>query len=251
MIHFMGARFDPYPAEIISSRLVDFLYADQTKFVTTPNPEMLLLARKNPELAEVLKGADLGCIDGTGVVGVLKAKNIHGVERVSGVDVLAHCASLCEQHGKKLMLVGGGPGVAAEAKRALMKQHPELDAHSYIGPNMSYKIETAHPYAKDDEEVISEILDFKPDVLAVALGAEKQELWLAQYRDRFSDVKIVIGVGGALDMISGSLPRAPLFLRKIGLEWLWRLILQPKRIVRIFRAVVIFPIVAFRHKIIY
>ena len=251
MLQFMGARLDPFPAVVIENRLVDFLCGDETKLVTTPNPEMLILGQKHKNLGDVLQNSDLGCVDGTGVVGLLKMKGVHGVERITGIDTIWTLAKICSQQNKRMMLVGARPGVAAEAKESLLAKYPNLQIHSYVGPNMSYKIEGTSPFAKDDEEVLTEIDNFKPDVLAVALGAGKQEVWLNKYKDRFSSVKILIGIGGAFDMISGALPRAPLFFRKIGLEWMWRLFLQPTRVARIFRAVVIFPVVAMKHKITY
>ncbi len=251
MINFMGARLDPFPTVVIENRLVDFLCGDDTKLITTPNPEMLILGQKSEDLQTVLHQSDLGCVDGTGVVGVLKMKGIHGVERVTGVDTMWTLAKLCSEQNKKIMLVGARPGVAAEAKQMLLAKYPNLHIHSYVGPNMSYKIEGTSPFAKDDEEVLQEIENFQPDVLAIALGAGKQEIWLNKYKDRFSSVKILIGIGGAFDMISGALPRAPLFFRKIGLEWMWRLLLQPTRIARIMRAVVVFPLTAIKHDISY
>ena len=102
---------------------------------------------------------------------------------------------------------------------------------------------------KVDQTIIDQINQLAPDVLAVALGQRKQERFANSYLKQIPTVKIIIGIGGALDMISGNLPRAPKFLRRLGLEWFWRLVIEPSRWPRIVRAVIIFPIVVIIEKI--
>ncbi len=200
---------------------------------------------------EILSKADMGIIDGFGLWIILKLKGIKEVERFSGVDVVYELGKLCQKNHKKIMMIGGKPGVAASARDAFRKLYPHLQIDSYIGPNISYKLSHVHPYAESDDEVITEIHAKNPDVLIVGLGAVKQEQWLANHRLDLPQVKIMIGVGGALDMIAGVFPRAPRVMRHIGLEWLWRLLLEPSRALRIFRAVIMFPIIASRKKIIF
>lgn len=249
MITFMGATLHNYPKAIIVSKIVDFLHQDEIKLVTTPNPEMILQAQKNPKLKEILGNADIGICDGVGLLWILKLKGVYGIEKISGVDFLDEIAKKCHEYNKSIMFVGGGPGVSAEAKLKMQQKYLGLKIDSYIGPNVSYKINQTHPYAQNDQEVINEINAFKPDVLVLALGAGKQEIWLNEHKHKFEGVKIMIGVGGAFDMIAGVTPRAPKIFQKIGLEWLWRVIIQPQRIIRILKAVVVFPIIALRHKV--
>lgn len=247
----MEARLDPYSKYIIQNVLIDFLHGSSTNIITTPNPEILVASKKNNELKNALRNSDLGIIDGVGLHAILKLKGLSGSERITGVDLVYELASLCEKYDKSIMLIGAGEGIAAEAKHALQKKHQSLKISSYIGPNISYKLEKTHPFAKDDEEVINEIIEQSPDVLVVAFGAKKQEIWINNNKEKFNNIKIIVGVGGALDMISGSIQRAPKFMRKFGFEWLWRFFMEPSRIVRIARALFIFPIHAAREKIHY
>jgi N-acetylglucosaminyldiphosphoundecaprenol N-acetyl-beta-D-mannosaminyltransferase len=184
------------------------------KFVINLNPEIIMLARKDKEYENVLKSADLKLNDGVGVSLAAKifGKKLSG--RVAGADLTE---KVCEAIAKRTVTVGflGGKGDVAEvtAKRLVKK---------YSGLKVAFALEE-WPASEGDK--------LKADILFVAFGSPKQEKWILENLPSLR-VKIVMGVGGTFDFISGKVRRAPLFIRKIGFEWLFRLIVQPWRLKR-------------------
>ncbi len=181
-------------------------------FIVTPNPEFLVLANKNPTFKNILNRADLASADGIGVIiaGKFLGKSLK--ERFTGIELVE---SLCEMVAEKPITVGflgGRAHVAEKTAECLQKRYPGLKV-SFVReewPNGEKK---------------------KADILFVAFGVPKQEFWINENLDKIP-VKIAIGVGGAFDYISGNVKRAPVWMQNIGLEWLFRLILQPWRIKR-------------------
>jgi N-acetylglucosaminyldiphosphoundecaprenol N-acetyl-beta-D-mannosaminyltransferase len=126
-----------------------------------------------------------------------------------------------------MFLLGSRGDTAARAGEILLKKFPGL---KIVGSS------NADP---DDQYVIKQLQELRPDILVVAYGAPKQEIWMSTHQDL--PIRLVAGLGGTLDMITGTLPRAPKFFRVVHFEWLWRLVLQPKRFKRIFQALLVFP----------
>lgn len=228
--------------------------AKKPAYIVTPNPEIILQAQKNPHLLDILNCADLSLPDGAGVIwagALLKNRRfslwsglkhfflllmgkITSVfpERVTGADfVLRLIREL--KNGEKLFLLGGEEGVAAAAARALLAENPQIEI---VGTS------AAAATADLDLELRKTINSAQAEVLLVAFGCPKQELWLERNLSHLPRVKLALGVGGTFDFLSGRLRRAPLVLRKMGLEWVYRLLLEPKRMPRIFRATVKFPL---------
>lgn len=219
-------------------------------FIVTPNPEFLVLASKNLEFKNILNKAELASADGVGVIIAGKILGRPLKSRFTGVDLVE---SLCEVVAEKPITVGflgGGPGVAELCAECLQKKYPGLKV-SFVGkewPNNEIdgrksKIEDGNLKIEDRKSIqhLSSNIKNLPstfhhlpssiDILFVAFGAPKQEFWISENLDKIP-VKVAIGVGGAFDYISGKTSRAPLFLRSIGFEWLFRLIIQPWRIWR-------------------
>lgn len=231
-----GVMFDDLPIETISERFRTWLRGGEAHVVVTPNPEFLLQARRDPEFREYLNKSDLVVADGVGIryaVAALSDGNLR--HRQTGVDMLQLLAAVCEEQGRTLLLLGGLPGSAQSAADVFLRRFPRL------------RVLGRDPGAVDPENILpsllQEVSEIRPDVLAVALGQGKQERFIHEALRQLPSVRIAIGVGGAFDMISGKRPRAPRWLRATGLEWLWRLIIEPKRARRIARAVILFPIV--------
>ena len=215
-------------------------------FVVTPNPEILVLANKNPEFKKVLNRADLASADG---IGVLLAAKILGrtlKERFAGVDLVE---SLCKEVVKKPITVGflgGRDNVAERTAECLGTKYASLKI-VFAAPEWpsELKVENGKLKIENDTKKNSQLLPPCPsepwrsgansqlyiDILFVAYGAPKQEMWISENLDKIP-VKVAIGVGGSFDYISGNIQRAPLFIRSIGFEWLFRLLIQPWRIKR-------------------
>lgn len=192
-------------------------------FITTPNPEILVYANHHQPFADILNRADISLADGVGVVvaGAILGKRLKS--RITGVDFMKN---LCEKVSKKPITVGflGGKGdVALRASECLEKEFWGLDVRLAEAGNPDEKT------ANMIKDLRLKIKDFKGiDILFVGFGFPKQEEWIAKYLPELP-VRVAMTVGGSFDTVSGSLPRAPMAMRKIGLEWLWRLFLQPSR----------------------
>lgn len=234
-------------------RVTDFLELCQKEInsegffhVVTLNPEMVMQAEKNEEFAAALAHASLRVPDGAGLIWArwylrsnfwslipsLLAFPFVAVERVSGVDAVINITALANQEKKSIYLLGGTPRTNKRTVKKLQQLFPNLTI--YAGPE--------HTYSLDGQpEILADINAKQPAVLFVAYGSPQQTLWLDQNTGKLPSVRLAVGVGGAFAIISEDLPRAPKWLRKLNLEWLWRLILEPRRIGRIWQATVKFP----------
>lgn len=196
------------------------IQAGRPHIVVTPNAEIVMRARREPAFQKVLNAADLAIPDGAGL---LLAGRILGDplrEQVQGTDLVLRLAGLCAVEGWRMYLLGAAAGVAEQAALSLRSRFPELEiAGAFAGS----------PRVEDEEAIVARIRAAAPvHVLAVAYGAPSQEYWLARNLPKL-DVGIGIGIGGALDFISGRVPRAPRWVRRAGFDWLFRLIRQPWR----------------------
>lgn len=185
-----------------------------TRQIVTLNPEIVIAARANSALREVITAADLVLPDGAGVVWAAGLRT-----RVTGVDLLEAFAAPAAWRGYRLFLLGAAPGVADAAAEALRARFPGLMiAGTYSGS----------PDPAERAALAARIRDARADVVFVAFGAPAQELWIAGTRGSLG-AAVAVGVGGALDFVAGRLPRAPAWMRACGLEWLFRLLRQPWR----------------------
>ncbi len=198
--------------------------------IFTPNPEILLKANKNEEFKNILINGDLLIPDGIGLVFLSDLK-----ERISGVDLMVEICRLAEKHKKSIFLLGGYNEAAEKTADFLKKKFPSLIIAGFSEDvNLCYNL----------------IENWQPDVVFVALGAPKQEFWITQNIKKFPSVNIAMGVGGAFDMLSGNIKRAPKIFQKIHIEWFFRFLTEPrKRFKRIINAVLVFPIVVLRFKL--
>lgn len=202
--------------------------------VTTVNGEFVLTAQNNPTFKKVLKGADLSLADTTNITWAARYLGHPLPERIPGADITLALAQLAAKTGWSLYLVGGQGDVAKLAAERLVARYPKL---KIAGAEEGI---TPHSDQATVETLVKRIATAKPDILLVAFGAPKQDLFIAEHKKELG-VPVMIGVGGTLDFLSGRIPRAPLFLRRLGFEWLWRLLMEPRRFKRIIDALIIFP----------
>lgn len=230
----------------------------ETRFIVTPNPEILLDARTNSKLKTVLLKSDLRLPDGHGLLLVSTLKKLPSKilrafflipayllflffkkpfkttfpTLLHGSDFLYSFVEWADENKKSIFFLGAAPGVADKAAQFFRKEFPNLKVagSSSEDPN---------------DEAILEVKNKNPNLVIVAYGSPKQEFWMEKAASKLPRVEKFICVGGALDFWSGQIKRAPLLFRKLGLEWLWRLFLQPKkRFKRIWTAVVRFPLIS-------
>lgn len=219
-LNILGVNVSNLTMQQATDRAIGFLDGDTLSAIYTPNSEIILHASNNPEYSEVLNRAAMIIPDGIGVVYASKILGKPLKERVAGIDFVCSLLPELARRGKSVYLLGAKPGVAEIAAERLKEKYDGLViAGMHDG------------YFKDDEEVIQSINDAKPDFLMVCLGFPKQEFWIDKYKDRL-DAKIAIGAGGSMDVFAGTALRAPEFYQKHGIEWLYRLIKQPTRFMR-------------------
>ncbi len=230
-VFLLGVPLDPLTEESAVARIRELLDSNAQRHVMTPNAEMLVEASRNPAFRALLNRTALNLPDSTGVVWAARRTGQRLPARVTGVDAVTRlCAGLGSAH--PVFLLGAAEGVAEKAAAELKKRNPMLViAGAYAGS----------PREEDARVIIDRINAAKPHLLLVAYGAPGQDLWIDRHLYELPSVRVAIGVGGTLDFIAGTVKRAPVFVRKLGWEWLWRLVLEPRRWRRILRATVVFP----------
>ncbi len=202
-----------------------YLNGDTKAAVCTPNPEMVMAALKDPEFMEVLNNSAINLPDGIGIVYASRFTENRIEERVPGCDTVLAVFDKIKNTNKTVYFFGGAPGVAEKAKEEMEKRFKGLKV-----------VGTADGYFDEEKEklIIADINEKKPDMLLVGIGFPKQEKWIAKHLDELN-VKVAMGVGGSLDVFSGTVKRAPKIFIKLGLEWFYRLLCQPSRIGRMMQ----------------
>ncbi|TSC58176.1 MAG: N-acetylglucosaminyldiphosphoundecaprenol [Candidatus Peregrinibacteria bacterium Greene0416_19] len=227
----LGIPIDAVTMRQAIDRLLQFLTDGRQHHVMTPNSEMLVEAAGNASFRDVLLSSDFNLPDS---VGLLKAARWTGQtlpERVAGVDLVTNlCRELSADH--QVFLLGAAPGIAGRAAEKLLSKNPSL---KIVGTH------AGSPLTSDAAAIVRTINDVQPHVLLVAFGSPAQDLWIVAHLDAMPSVRVAMGVGGTLDFLAGDVKRAPHFFRSLGLEWVWRLMLQPWRFKRIWTAVIVFP----------
>lgn len=203
----------------------------QMKVVVTPNPEQLVLAEKRPDFLRALQDADLALPDGIGLVWagrILHRSSQRQVfpERMPGRQVFEELVGESAKRNLTVLLVGGYGTVAAKAADRLRKQYPGLAIAGLSGPK-----DSAHASDSEQLELQKILREFRPHLVGVAFGAPKQELWMMEHKKLLeeSGVRLVMAIGGTLDVLAGTLLPAPVVFEKAHLEWLFRLMQQPSR----------------------
>ena len=222
-IRILGVDFDNVTLSGALDFAMDMLCSEKQGFVVTPNSEIVYECIKNPALYDALKQAALVLPDGIGVVYASKIYKRPLSQKVAGIDFASElCNRLASTHNR-LFLLGAKPGIAEKAAAALTEKYPGLLVCG-----------VKDGYFRDDEEAVKAISDSSADVVFVCLGAPKQEFFMKAHLHE-TNVKLMIGLGGSLDVFAGVVRRAPELFIKLGLEWFYRLIKEPKRIGRMAR----------------
>ena len=222
-IDVMGLKFDSMTMDEALSRAEVLLRGDKAAYVVTPNAEIAYEALHDVQLREMLNGADLMLPDGAGVVLASKLLRTPVKQKVAGVDFAAGLLSILERNGQSLYLLGGKTGIGELAAQKMLEAHPQLRIAGI-----------ADGYFQDEAPVIAKINASGADALFVCLGAPKQERFMVQHQQELH-VHLMAGLGGSLDAFAGTVQRAPAWMIRLNLEWLYRLIREPKRFRRMLR----------------
>jgi len=256
-IDILGIKINTNTKEEILKEVENSFGINKKFYITTPNPEIILKSLKNKKYKDILNNSYISIPDGIGVIMASKFlyKENYLKERISGSDFVYDLLEICENKNKKVFLLGGNTEEELnKVKENLLNKFKSL---IISGKNIGYSEKTLildKNYNLTDVEnkqngLIEQINYSKADIILVAFGAPKQELWIYENINKLNNIKIAIGVGGTFDFISGYKKRAPKIFIKLNLEWLFRLIQEPKRIKRIFNAVIVFSFKIIRYKL--
>jgi N-acetylglucosaminyldiphosphoundecaprenol N-acetyl-beta-D-mannosaminyltransferase len=225
--------------------VIDFvtakLKAKQKFFIVTPNPEILVEAQKNPSFASALNSADLSLPDGVGLVLAAKVFGLKNIQRIAGRQMMLKLLEFANQKKLRVFFLGSTSLIIKSALHKAKINYPNIKIMTHSGPQFD---KTALPVSEIDRKIeidaVNQINSFKPDLLFVAFGAPKQELWLAKH---LAHLKIggAMVVGGSLDYFAGIKKLPPQWMHRRGLEWAWRLFHEKSHLKRVFTAVIIFP----------
>jgi N-acetylglucosaminyldiphosphoundecaprenol N-acetyl-beta-D-mannosaminyltransferase len=226
LIVILGIPIDDLNMEQALDRIEEFIQVGRstgkTHQIATVNADFVVKAMKDPELRYLLQEADMATADGMPLVWGSRLLGVNIEARVAGADMVPALANRAAKNGYSIYFLGAAPGIAAQAANMLQDHNPELIVAGVKSPPYSSVIDM-------DPGIIDEIKAANPDVLLVAFGNPKQEKWIGMY-GRELGVPVMIGIGGTLDFITGNTKRAPEWMQKTGLEWLHRLMSEPRRL---------------------
>ena len=224
IVQLRGVNFTPGSLDEVTAHIMDRVSNSKQTAVFTPNSEIVQLCIDEPSMYEVINSAEVIIPDGIGVIKAAKMLKLPIKERLPGIELGEHLLSIADS-SLPVFFMGGKPGVAEAAAEKMKEKYSNLVV---CGTHDGY-------FKKEGEEndaVIKEIEASGAVILFVCLGAPAQEKWICENRDKLSSVMVLMGLGGSLDVFSGTVVRAPAFFRKTGLEWFYRLMKEPWRIGR-------------------
>lgn len=266
IINIIGVDIDNLDYDEVINRAKEMIVNNEKKYIVTVNPEMIINALKDEEFYKILEKSEINTPDGIGILwaanflskpklkwGIARIFQLFGSlfsiiifsrknvlkSRVTGSDLLPRIIDYSQDNKWKIYLLGASEGIADKAVAKLSKIYPRAN---FVG------CFAGTPKKRDEEEICDLINQAKPNVLFVAYGSPKQEVWINRNLFKLKTVNVAIGVGGSFDFYAGKIKRAPKWMQKIGLEWLWRLFKEPSRISRIWNATGKFVGLIYREK---
>jgi len=221
-VNVLGIPVDSITMESAVAKIEAFIQEASPHLIATANAEMVMLAQQDDELSNILQHASLVVPDGAGVVWAARYQGNEVRERVAGFDLTQRLLAEAAIKGYRVYFFGAGPGIAEQAKQTAEARYPGI-----------HIVKTRDGYftEADEAEIIEDIVSMQPHILLAALGVPKQEKWLMRNLNKLQ-VPVAIGVGGTLDVMAGTVKRAPLWMQQANLEWLYRLLKQPQRAIR-------------------
>lgn len=226
LLILLGVPIDDLTMDEALDRLDEFVHIGRATGkghqVATVNADFVVNSLRDPELRRILQEADMATADGMPLVWGARLLGVNLADRVTGADMVPALAERAAQRGYSLFLLGARPGVAAHAAQILQERYPGLNIVGVLSPPNRSVLEM-------DPALLDEIKAVNPDILLVAFGNPKQEKWISMHTGALQ-VPVCIGVGGTLDFIAGITKRAPRWMQRVGLEWVYRLLQEPRRL---------------------
>ena len=199
--------------------------------IVSLNPENLVIAYENDKFKKVIETAQIQIVDGVGIILAGRLLGVEVYERYPGVDLVKDLLTLSSKMRLRVLFIGGKQNLAEKLANCYQKKYPKSKFFGLEGIS-----DIKNPKKEEEENIFSISADYKPHLVLVAFGSPDQELWIEHHKKKFKNC-VVMGVGGAFDFLGGKVPRAPLFLRRLGLEWFFRLLIQPWRLRRQLRLI--------------
>lgn len=229
-IKILGVRINNVDMDETMNKIDGFFDSDELNYIYTPNPEIVMRAGRDEEFKKIINSASLNLCDGIGLMIASKLKKKPLKSRVTGYDTSIKILELMNERHLSLFLLGAKPGIAEKAIERINHDYPNIVIAGY---NNGYFNGSHNGHASCDEEeaLIQKINDSKADAIFVGMGAGYQEKFIYYNKDKLK-TKLAIANGGVIDVLAGNVKIAPAFIRKIGMEWLYRLVKEPKRFKR-------------------
>lgn len=234
--YYGGIPVDVVTYEMILKELPNWFKSNEQKRLTSINPQIISFAANHPDILAYIEQSDCRLPDGIGIVMLSKWMGGELKERVTGIELMTLFLRYASTHKKKVFLFGSKPDVVKQAARNIKREF-KLDTCKFLNGYSELK----------DKEIVQQINASKADFLFVGLGFPLQEKWLAANSHKIN-AKIILDVGGSFDVLSGKVKRAPLFVRKHHLEWVYRSFQHPKRLIRIIQLPIFIVLVLTRKK---
>jgi N-acetylglucosaminyldiphosphoundecaprenol N-acetyl-beta-D-mannosaminyltransferase len=223
LVPILGIPFHPTTLPGAVDRIEAMVKAGGTHCVVTPNVDFLVKAQRDAELRTILVNADLVLCDGKPIVWASRLLGEPLPARVAGSDLIPLLLNRAAQRGWRVFILGGSPAVAAEAARRIGASHPLLSPVEHFSP------EFRPLESMDNRETIRRIRAARPHIMLVCFGCPKQEKWISRNR-HLLDVPVMIAAGATVDFLAGNMARAPVWMRRSGTEWVFRLLQEPRRL---------------------
>ncbi len=236
-IDILGVKINNMNMNETVNAVKDLLQLNRPSLIFTPNSEIIYMAKNNDDFKKILNSSDINTADGIGVVYAAKILNTPIPERVAGYDLSRELLKVMNENKLSLFLFGGKPGVADIAKENINSKYPDINICG-----------TENGYFENSDKIIEHINQKNPDFLFVCLGAPKQEKWIYENKDKLN-CKVMMGIGGSLDVYANVAKRAPKIFIKLNIEWLYRLFKNPSRIGRMMSLPKFaFAVIKYKHK---
>lgn len=223
-VNICGFWIDNVKMSDAIQRLDAFIEARTPVYAVTPNVDHMVKLQRDDEFRKIYGEASLVLCDGAPLIWASKFLGNPIKERVCGSDLFIKLSEVASQKGYKLYFLGGRPPSALRSSEILRRMFPNIKIVGTYSPPFGFENDK-----EENEKIVRLISEAKPDILFVGLGAPKQEKWIYKYHKRVG-VPVSIGIGVSFEFISGQVKRAPFWIRRCGFEWLWRLIMEPKRL---------------------
>ncbi|EMU55904.1 WecB/TagA/CpsF family glycosyltransferase [Clostridium butyricum] len=222
-IKFLNTEIDNLTMNEALDKIDKFIINRKPSYVVTPNVDHIVKLDNDEEFKAVYKDADLILTDGMPLIWISKFKGTPIKEKVSGSDLFPKICELSAQKGYRIFLLGAAEGVAAKAAERLQNKYVDLKIVGTYSPKYGFERDE-----REIEKIINIIKLSKPDILAVGLGAPKQEKFIYEFKDKLN-VPVSLAIGASIDFEAGNIERAPEWMQKCGLEWFYRLCKEPRR----------------------